>query len=394
MAKAKLSPDIIEWSLKFNADSAAKEMHKLNERNRELAASMEDARKKMKKIEAEGGMYSKEWKKQNKIIQDSNNELATNKQRLQALDRRLNLNQRTIAELQKRLRGLQRELRNTSKATDPTRFRELKRDISATQRALDNATASSKGFRSSLLSLRGIKDIMAGFFMGIGNSLLNSVMGALRGSVNTIIDFEKQNSKLASILQSTKAGIKDMTDEARRLGATTSYTAAEVTSLQIELAKLGFNKEQIKGMEEAVLRFSLAVDTDLASAASLAGATLRIFGKEATDAESVLATLAIGTTSSALDFSYLATAMSIVGPVANAFGFTVEEVTALLGGLANAGFDASSAATACRNILLNMADSSGKLATSLGRPVNNLDDLAAGLHKLNDEGIDLARLIL
>jgi len=178
MAKAKLSPDIIEWSLKFNADSAAKEMHKLNERNRELAASMEDARKKMKKIEAEGGMYSKEWKKQNKIIQDSNNELATNKQRLQALDRRLNLNQRTIAELQKRLRGLQRELRNTSKATDPTRFRELKRDISATQRALDNATASSKGFRSSLLSLRGIKDIMAGFFMGIGNSLLNSVMGA------------------------------------------------------------------------------------------------------------------------------------------------------------------------------------------------------------------------
>jgi len=186
----------------------------------------------------------------------------------------------------------------------------------------------------------------------------------VRGSVNTIIDFEKQNSKLASILQSTKAGIKDMTDEARRLGATTSYTAAEVTSLQIELAKLGFNKEQIKGMEEAVLRFSLAVDTDLASAASLAGATLRIFGKEATDAESVLATLAIGTTSSALDFSYLATAMSIVGPVANAFGFTVEEVTALLGGLANAGFDASSAATACRNILLNMADSSGKLATS------------------------------
>lgn len=85
--------------------------------------------------------------------------------------------------------------------------------------------------------------------------------------------------------------------------------------------------------------------------------------------------------------------MSTVGPVANSFGFTIEETTALLGALANSGFDASSAATATRNILLNLADSSGKLALALGGPVNNLDDLVKGLKKLNSEGIDLNKAL-
>ena len=36
MAKSRLTPDYIEWVLKLNADQAAREMHKLNESNKEL----------------------------------------------------------------------------------------------------------------------------------------------------------------------------------------------------------------------------------------------------------------------------------------------------------------------------------------------------------------------
>ena len=103
--------------------------------------------------------------------------------------------------------------------------------------------------------------------------------------------------------------------------------------------------------------------------------------------------MTMGCNASALSFEYLNTAMSIVGPVANSFGFTIEETTALLGALANSGFDASSAATATRNILLNLADGSGKLALALGGPVDNLEDLVKGLKKLNSEGIDLNKAL-
>lgn len=62
---------------------------------------------------------------------------------------------------------------------------------------------------------------------------------------------------------------------------------------------------------------------------------------------------------------------------------------ALLGKLADAGFDASMSATATRNILLNLADGNGKLAKALGEPVKTLPELVVGLKKLKEQGVDL-----
>ncbi len=120
---------------------------------------------------------------------------------------------------------------------------------------------------------------------------------------------------------------------------------------------------------------------------------MRMFNKDADQAEAVMASFAVATTKSALDFHKLEASLSTVGPVANAFGFSLEETTALLGQLSNAGFDASSAATATRNILLNLADANGDLAKALGGPVTNLDELVNGLNKLNAEGVDLAKAL-
>ena len=146
-------------------------------------------------------------------------------------------------------------------------------------------------------------------------------------------------------------------------------------------------------MAPSVLDFAQATGSSLADAASLAGAALRMFEKDTTHTTEFIDKMSAATTKSALNFSFLNNAMSTVAPVANAFGFKIEEVLALLGQLANAGFDASSAATATRNILLNLADANGKLATALGQPVTNLDDLIKGLVSLKDRGIDLGEAL-
>ena len=96
---------------------------------------------------------------------------------------------------------------------------------------------------------------------------------------------------------------------------------------------------------------------------------------------------------SALDFEKLNASMSTIAPVANKFGFSVEATTALLGQLSNAGFDASSAATATRNIFLNLADSSSKLAKRLKEPVKDIPSLLKGLKQLKNEGVDLAQAL-
>ena len=390
---AKLKPDYIEWVLTLNASDAQKEIHNLSEKNKELRDSNKEIKKAMTDLIATGKAGGKQWKRLNEQLKENNKTLGENNKKIAECEKRLDKTTMSANQLARKANALRKELRDTVKSLQPEKYAALEKELKEVEKAYGQATKKAEGFGGSLLSLNKIKTVLAGVFVTIGAMITGQIVGGLRDAISTIIEFEKKNSTLAAILGTTKKSIKDLTDEARRLGATTSYTAAQVTELQIELAKLGFFKEDIKAMTPSVLKFAKAVDTDLASAATLAGATLRIFNLDAEDTERALSTMAIGTTSSALNFEYLNSAMSTVGPVANSFGFTIEETTALLGALANSGFDASSAATATRNILLNLADSSGKLALALGGPVNNLDDLVKGLKKLNSEGIDLNKAL-
>ena len=49
-----------------------------------------------------------------------------------------------------------------------------------------------------------------------------------------------------------------MTEQAKELGRTTVFTASQVSQLQIELSKLGFEKKAIEDMTESILQFAQA----------------------------------------------------------------------------------------------------------------------------------------
>lgn len=236
------------------------------------------------------------------------------------------------------------------------------------------------GVGSMIKGMVGAQAIIAGF---------QKLIGLFKSGIRSVIDFEAANSKLAAILGTTSKNIKELTADAQRLGATTKYTASQATELQVELAKLGFSRKEILQSTEGILKFAQATGSELPEAAALAGAALRMFNADTKETDRYVSAMAVATTKSALSFSYLQTALPIVGPVAKAFNFQIEDTLALLGKLSDAGFDASMAATATRNILLNLADGSGKLAKALGGPVRTLPELVAGLQSLKDKGVDL-----
>ena len=276
-------------------------------------------------------------------------------------------------------------------------------EIKNGEKGFKNLGIVAKGFGNILrTSVRdSVKEVASGVttmikgFVGaqavIG--LFQNLVGLLKDGINTAIKFEEANSKLAAILGVTAKETKELQAQARELGATTQYTADQATNLQIELAKLGFTMREIQDSTKYILLFAQATGSDLAEAASLAGASLRMFDADTVETERYVSAMAVATTKSALSFSYLATALPIVGPVAKSFNFTIEDTLSLLGKLADSGFDASSAATATRNIFLNLADVNGKLAKSLGKPISSLDELAEGLIALREKGIDLNKAL-
>lgn len=390
---AKLNNDKIAVELDLKAQKAQEEIHRLTKATDALRKQNAEHRKEISRLTATEGDHSAEIKRLNETIQANTREIEANKRAMETERQKIDISRMSAAQLGKELKNLKRELNNTSKATNPKRYRELEDQIRRTEKALAEAQRSTRGFLASLLSLDKIATSIKGFFMGLGMVIMTQVIGAFKQLTNIIQDFERANSKLASVLGTTIDGVSRLTDQAKYLGRTTTATASEVTGLQTELAKLGFTQDVIEKLTPSVLKFAKAVDTDLSSAAAFAGAAMRMFNKDADQAEAVMASFAVATTKSALDFHKLEASLSTVGPVANAFGFSLEATTALLGQLSNAGFDASSAATATRNILLNLADANGDLAKALGGPVTNLDELVNGLNKLNAEGVDLAKAL-
>ena len=82
-------------------------------------------------------------------------------------------------------------------------------------------------------------------------------------------------AKVRAITGSNDTQFKMLTDSAKELGRTTFFTATEVAKLQTNYGKLGFTTGEILKAQEATLALATATDTDLARAATVAGAAVR-----------------------------------------------------------------------------------------------------------------------
>ena len=409
---AKLTDDQLRFIIDIEATGAqgqintlSAEIGKLEKQNASLSSSLTKVNnelakqeKKLAKMEAAGKTNTAAYRqlsaavdanrqKQAQLstqLKQTQNTLDKDREKVAQFTSSLKLNQMTMQQLRERASQLRKQLDVTSKAASPETFKRLSSELAKTE-----AQMGRLGKKSSMVA-----DVFKGAFgAGMAYKGIIALFNTVRDGIGNIVSFEAANASLASVLGTTQEGIKRLTEDAKRLGAVTEYTASQVTMMQTELAKLGFNETEILQSTQSILQFATATGSNIPEAAQLAGAALRAFGLDASEMTRAVSTMAVATTKSALDFSYLQNSMSTIAPVANAFGFTIEDTTALLGTLANSGFDASSAATATRNILLNLADSSGKLAQALGKPIKSLDDLAPALQELKDKGVSLAEAL-
>lgn len=381
MAK-RITDEDLRLNLIVNGDGGRKEMLALDRQMKDLQSSTKRTRTELKNLEKAGKTGSQEHQNLTKTLKDQEKTLTECREKYNKLRDAISLENKTLAELRNHLKLTQTAL---SKAVPGTEnWKKLNAEVQQTKARLKELTSQSGQTKGALEKLSSVK---AGAFAAFA-----AIAGAVRGvarAFQKIVDFEQANVNLSTIIGKNVKDIEALTYSAMELGRTTEYTASQVTLLQTELAKLGFKEGAIMQMQESVLHFATAIGTTLPEAAAMAGATLRMFGLDAKDTADTLGVLVQGANNSALSFSYYQTAMATVGPVAKTFGFSLRDTVALLGTLANAGFDASSAATATRNILLNLADSSGKLAVALGKPVSTFPELMSGLRQLKAQGVDL-----
>ena len=192
----------------------------------------------------------------------------------------------------------------------------------------------------------------------IGSTLTFGVTAPLvamgKSAFDTFSQFENSMMKVNTVTGATAEEFKMLTDEAKRLGATTQFTASQVAELQLILGRKGFDPQAIQGMQQSILDLALATGEDLSLAAEVVSKSINAFGLETEQSAKVANTLASAAANSSVELSTFATAFGHAGASAKAVGVDIEELSAMMGVLMDNGIKASKAGTGLRKVFMKL----------------------------------------
>jgi len=213
------------------------------------------------------------------------------------------------------------------------------------------------------------------------------------GATKVFMDFEQGMLKVAAVSGATDSQMKMLSDTAKKLGASTMFSASQVAELQLNLSKLGLTPEAIDKATESILRLSQATGEDLGETASVVASTMKAFGMTASETNRITNVMADSFSSTALDLEKFKTAMATLAPVAKESGVSIEQASALVGLLANNGVDASTAGTALRNIFLDLSKTGMSLDEAMAQINNSTEPLTAAFDMFGKRGATVATIL-
>ncbi|WP_017416764.1 phage tail tape measure protein [Clostridium tunisiense] len=198
------------------------------------------------------------------------------------------------------------------------------------------------------------------------------------------MDFDSQMSRVKAISEATGDEFEKLKKQALELGASTSFSAKQSAQGMENLASAGFNVTEIMQAMPGMLDLAASSGEDLANSADIAASTLRGFGLAADKAGHVADVLAKNASATNAAVSDTGEAMKYVAPLASSMGRSLEEVTAAIGIMANAGIKGSQAGTTLRGALSRLADPSKEAAGAMKEIGFNAFDSEGKLVSLKD----------
>lgn len=248
--------------------------------------------------------------------------------------------------------------------------------------AVDKTAAALKRIRRNF-SKTGKQLSSMGATMALGLTAPIAAFGV--ASLKAAGDFESSMNRVKGLTgEDDPMKFKAMTDQAKELGRTTSFSAGQAGDAMGFLAQAGFKTNEILGAMPSTLKLAEAAQMDLAQAADITSNILTGYGKEVSELAHVNDVLVKTTTSSNTNMEQMGEAMSYAAPVAKAAGVSFEETAAAIGLLGNAGIQGSRAGSTLAqalNKVLNPSAEASRLMKELG--FNALDSSGKML-PLND----------
>ena len=175
-----------------------------------------------------------------------------------------------------------------------------------------------------------------------------------------------------------------LSEQSREMGRTTVHSATEAARGQAFLAQAGFDANEVLEALPATLALATSGELDLASAADITSNVLSGFKLETDQTARVVDVLAKAADSSNTDVAQLGEALAKAAPSAAAAGWSLEEVTAAIGKLSDAGIQGEEAGTALKTMMAKLAIDGGPAEKLMAKMGISVKDTTGQMLPLND----------
>lgn len=182
------------------------------------------------------------------------------------------------------------------------------------------------------------------------NDLATAGLDAASGFEDVMTQLETFGGLAGDELEAVKQAALDM-------GAATKFSASDAASAMLEFVKAGYSTQDAMIAANSSLTLAAIGSMDLENAAGIVSSTISQFNLDVEDASNVVDTLAQGANASKADVQGLADGLKNVGVVASTMGFDLEETTAALSVLSNAGIEGAEAGTQLKSALISLTTS-------------------------------------
>lgn len=239
-------------------------------------------------------------------------------------------------------------------------FGKIEIDATGVNRGVQSAQNSLRGFQSMALSVAGGMQNL-GNAMTVGFTLPLALAG--KKAFDVFREFEQSLNVLKTVSGATEDEMKQLSDQARELGADLTLpgtSAADAANAMAELAKAGLDVNEILAASRGVLQLSVAGQIDNAEAAKITANALNAFGLSGEEAVRVADLLAAAALASTAEVSEMADSLQMSATVAAMTGIEIEDLVTALAMMSNAGISGSDAGTSVKQMLLSLTTPSVK----------------------------------
>src|SRR5690625_4310811 len=209
-----------------------------------------------------------------------------------------------------------------------------------------------------------------------------AIAAGLGKSVKTAANFEQAMSNVKAISGATGDDFNSLRDKAIEMGNATMFSASESADAMANLAQMGWETDQIMGGIEHTLNLAAAGGLELADSAMIMANSMNQFGMDASEADRVADVFAYTAANAGTDVTQLGDAMQYAGANAAAAGMSIEEASAFIGVLGDAGITGSKAGTSLNAMLRDLKQNSEDGAIAVGEQSVALYDAEGNMRNM------------